>query len=194
MGLLLLAACSPGEPKAQPQGATVPTAAPTTTTTNPYAVPPVIDAAYVNRVLAGLDAVFGDAFRLMVSTRTVSTESLDRLKAVYGDGDLLNLQLKVVQDNLLFDRAKIPANPGDKRTWIDTLISASATCIFASVDRDYSAVTGVASPFRREWIALRPLATASDPNRYNSTGWAYTYEGFDPNRQPPATSPCATAS
>ena len=40
-------------PRTNPTLATVP--APTTTT-NPYAVPAVIDAAYVNRVLAGLDA------------------------------------------------------------------------------------------------------------------------------------------
>jgi len=59
--LMTLAACKESGSASPPvNGATVPTAAPTTTTTNPYAVPQVIDAAYFNRVLAGLDAVEGD--------------------------------------------------------------------------------------------------------------------------------------
>ena len=72
LALLASAACSGGgadkgsaganptlatdPPRTNPTLATVP--APTTTT-NPYAVPAVIDAAYVNRVLAGLDAADG---------------------------------------------------------------------------------------------------------------------------------------
>ena len=191
---MLLAACTKGGADVSVPRATVGTEAPTTTTTNPYAVPAVIDAAYVNRVLAGLDAVFGDAFRLMVSTKSVAEQSLDRFKAIYGDRELLNLQLKIVQDNLRFDLAKIPAVPGNKRTTVNELISVKATCIFASVDRDYSAFTGSPLPPRREWVALKPLSITSDPNRYNVTNWAYVYEGFDPDRKPPATSPCATAS
>ena len=194
MGLLLLAACTKGGTAAQTPGATVGTAAPTTTTTNPYAVPAVIDAAYVNRVLAGLDAVFGDAFRLLVSRRKVEIEILDRFTAVYGDRELLNLQLKVVQDNIMFDAAKLPPVPGDKHTTVDTVISSSSACIFASVDRDYSAFVGKPSPVGREWVALRPLSVGVDPNGYNGTNWAYVYEGFGPNHQPPGTSPCATGS
>jgi len=60
--------------------ATVPQA---TTTTNPYAVPAVIDEAYVNRVLAGLDQALGDLVRLVVSTKSIPPEALDRLRALY---------------------------------------------------------------------------------------------------------------
>ncbi len=79
LALLASAACSGGgadkgsaganptlatdPPRTNPTLATVP---PATTTTNPYAVPAVIDVAYVNRVLAGLDAVMGDAGRSLV--------------------------------------------------------------------------------------------------------------------------------
>ena len=78
--------------KDEPLGptATVPQA---TTTTNPYAVPPVIDEAYVNRVLAGLDQAVGDVIRLVVSSRTLSPEALDRLRTIYV-GDALDLSIK----------------------------------------------------------------------------------------------------
>ena len=55
---LLLTACSSGHrvPTAQVRPAPP-------TTADPYAVPAVIDIAYVNRVLAALDQVDGDATR-----------------------------------------------------------------------------------------------------------------------------------
>ena len=51
-----------------------------TTTTNPYAVPPVIDEPYVNRVLAGLDHSVGDAVRLAMRTRLMDEEVFYRLQ------------------------------------------------------------------------------------------------------------------
>ncbi len=63
-GLVVLAACSSGT---KPGGtATVPTAAPTTTTTaaaDPWAVPATITPAYLDRVLAELDHIDGNAKR-----------------------------------------------------------------------------------------------------------------------------------
>jgi hypothetical protein len=56
--LVLAAACSQSGDERGPT-ATVPSAPITTQPADPYAVPDVIDAAYVNRVLAGLDAVMG---------------------------------------------------------------------------------------------------------------------------------------
>ena len=60
---VLVGACGGGG-NDEPLGptATVPQG---TTTTNPYAVPPVIDEPYVNRVLAGLDQGVGDIVRLV---------------------------------------------------------------------------------------------------------------------------------
>ncbi|HTJ77208.1 MAG TPA: hypothetical protein VL337_17755, partial [Acidimicrobiales bacterium] len=51
--MLLLTACSPKSTGAATPSATVATEPARTTTTGPYDIPPVIDAAYVNRVLAG---------------------------------------------------------------------------------------------------------------------------------------------
>src|SRR5205085_10070389 len=75
----ILTACA-GKSEPLVPTATVPVA---TTTTNPYAVPEVIDEAYVNRVLAGLDAAVGDMLRLVVSARTIPPEALERLRALY---------------------------------------------------------------------------------------------------------------
>ena len=74
-------ACSSGSDKAGPT-ATVATEPAPTTTTDPYAVPATIDVAYVNKVLAGLDAAVGDVTLLVVRTRTLTQEAYDRLKAI----------------------------------------------------------------------------------------------------------------
>ncbi len=87
VALLVLAACG-GDKEPLGPTATVPQP---TTTTDPYAVPAVIDEAYVNRVLAGLDQAVGDIVRLVVSTRDIPPEVIDRLKAMYV-GDALQLK------------------------------------------------------------------------------------------------------
>src|SRR3954447_16713594 len=86
VSLTALAACSPSSADRGAAGNSIPPATdpPTTTTTNPYAIPTVIDAAYVNRVLAGLDAVNGEAVRLVVRSKTIPREAYDRLRAIYG--------------------------------------------------------------------------------------------------------------
>ncbi len=189
VGLLLLAACSPGdEPNAQPRGATVPTAAPTTTTTNPYAVPPVIDAAYVNRVLAGLDAVFGDVLRTVIASRTIDSAAFERLKGLYADTAQFNIALAIIQDEGRRDFASYLPNPGENRTTVAELITVASSCVFMRVDRDSSAVAKQENPrFRNQWIALKRL---DSPSLHNPTGWAYLYEGFDRNLQAPAKNPC----
>lgn len=95
--LAVLVACSSDPQSSAEPSATVPTAPATTTTTDPYAVPAVIDAAYVNRVLAGLDAAFGDIVRELASARRLPDNTPDRLKGVYGDLELFNLQFGVLQ-------------------------------------------------------------------------------------------------
>ena len=104
LALLASPACSRGGGERGSAGAgptaTVGTEPPRTTTTNPYAVPAVIDIAYVNRVLAGLDAVIGDVTRIVVRTRTIPPDAYDRLKAAYGTNDLLQLTIDSVQSDM----------------------------------------------------------------------------------------------
>ena len=93
MAVLLACAACGGNDKPLGPAATVPQA---TTTTNPYAVPPVIDEAYVNHVLAGLDQAVGDITRLIVNDGRVSDEAADRLEALY-IGNALALKLQGYQ-------------------------------------------------------------------------------------------------
>lgn len=185
------AACSPSPADKAGPGATVRTEPAPTTTTNPYAVPTVIDAAYVNRVLAGLDALRGDVTRLIVRTRTIPQEAYDRLRAMYGTDRSLQLRIDNFQGDLSHGLTGYNAQPGNQITTIAQLISASSKCIFARVARDYSAVGPGATPTSdKNWVSLIPLDGTRDPRGYNSTQWSFSYDGFPPDRsQPP--DPCA---
>ncbi len=191
---MLLAACSDGgDGQIGAPSATVPTLPPQTTTTNPYAVPDVIDAAYVNRVLAGLDAAYGDAARLIFRTRSVPPEALDRIKAIYANITILNLQLKVLQDTINLRPELVPESAGNKLTTVSDIIAANKSCIYARVSRDYSSHVGRPSPVREEWAALVPVEPSAGTAQYNVVGWAWIYEGSNPNGQPPSTPPCSAA-
>lgn len=191
--LAVLVACSSDPQSSAEPSATVPTAPATTTTTDPYAVPAVIDAAYVNRVLAGLDAAFGDIMRELVRIQALPPSTLDRLKGIYGNRDLLNLAYEGLQVYARFNLPQLPQNPGDKVTTVLDLISANQSCIYASVVREYSAFAGRSQPPRNEWIALRPLDPIQDSLKINRTGWTYVYEGADAEGRAPRVSPCSVA-
>jgi hypothetical protein len=183
---LVVGACAQ---KQEPLGptATVPQA---TTTTNPFAVPSVIDEAYVNRVLAGLDEVKGDAVRLAVSAATITPEAMERLTAIYASDKFLQLSIDLLNGDLTPQRLEnFGPTPGDSISTVTGLISVSDSCIFAAIDRDYSHVTAASvGGTRNQWIALQ--RASSTPNRVNPTGWAYLYDGFEPGRNQPED-PCA---
>jgi hypothetical protein len=185
------AACSPSDADrgtAAPN--TVATEPPPTTTINPYAVPTVIDEAYVNRVLAGLDAVMGDVTRLVLQTKTIPREAYDRMRSLYGDDDRLQLAIDTFQSDLRRNLAGYRDDPGNKVTTVTSLLTVLPTCVFARVVRDYSAVGVNPRANDIQWIAITPLDPARDPHNYNTTSWAYKYEGFPPDRTQPAN-PCA---
>lgn len=180
--------------RTEPPTATVRTEPPrsTTTTTNPYAVPAVIDAAYVNRVLAGLDAVMGDVTRIVMRTRTIPPDAYDRMKSVFSDDERLQRSIDSFQGTLRNNMAGYRINPGNKTTRVTRIISSRITCIFIEVNRDYSAVSTNPLPgIDIQWIGLRPLEQKRDPSGYNDTKWVYIYEGFPPDHsQPP--DPCVS--
>ncbi len=189
---LLAPACADNDADRGSAGAnpTLATDPPTTTTTNPYAVPAVIDAAYVNRVLAGLDAAMGDVTRLIVRTRTIPREAYDRMKAIYGDEDRLQLAIDLYQRDIRRNFSGFKPEPANAETKVTKLLAATTMCIFAQVARDYSPVSVATQAPDTQWISLRPLQAGRDPNRYNTTSWAVFYEGYPPDRtQPP--NPCS---
>ena len=188
---VLLAACNNDGTAAPPASdPTVPTLAPTTTTTNPYAVPAVIDAAYVNRVLAGLDAAVGDIVRLVVRTKAIPREAIEQLKATYLDQQLLQLQIDSFQTDLRGGLQGYRAEPGNARTTVTELITALQSCIYVKVNRDVSAVATSSDPrLGTQWIAIRHTSSPGSFN-FNPTGWGYVYEGFQRNLTAPTVNPC----
>jgi len=171
--------------------ASVPTAP--VPTTNPYAIPAVIDAAYVNRILAALDAVNGDVLRLLAKTRTVPDEARARLKAMYVDREYLG-QVSGLATEQADGFPGLKPNPGNRRTVVSKLLVASSSCVFAKVDRDQSPVGDNPSPdLAVQWVGLVPLDPSRDPNRYNPTPWMYVYDGFPASHSEPKN-PCGNPS
>ncbi len=180
-----LAACGG---KSEPLGptATVPIG---TTTTNPYAVPQVIDEAYVNRVLAGLDHAAGEMLRLVVSTKTIPPEALERLRALYIGSPRQN-QLSLFSADAADGFANYRPSPSDHETVISRLIVASPDCIFAEVLRDYSGASLTASEPTTLWVVLVPSDKYVVRSVYNSTNWVYIYDGLERDGTAPED-PCA---
>src|SRR5947209_17680343 len=114
VGMLLLTACASKSTGADVPSPTVRTEPARTTTTGPYDRPPVIDAAYVNRVLAGLDAVYGDVTRMVVSTKRLPPEALARLQAIYDDPGVLQLKLDAIQMVIPNGLSQFNRNPGNQ--------------------------------------------------------------------------------
>ncbi len=186
------AACSDSSADKASPTATVATEPPRTTTTDPYAVPATIDIAYVNRVLAGLDAAVGDVTRLVVRTRAITQEAYDRLKAIYADPSFMQISIDGYERDIRqnFRSYKVP--PGNPKSTVSRLITARQSCIFVQVSRDYTPVgTDPLAELQTQWVGLTLLDRPPDPNGYNPTAWAYTYDGFPSDRTQP-TDPCAS--
>jgi hypothetical protein len=202
VALLASAACSDGTADrgnagANPTVATDPPGNPTiataplgTTTTNPYAVPALIDDAYINRVLAGLDSVMGDATRAVVRTKTFTSEAYDRLRAIYSDNSLLQLVVDAVEEEIGKSFSGYKPNPGNRLTTVTRVLTAQPDCIFVRVQRDYSAMSPNPGSPDPQWVALRPLERTRDPRGYNRTSWALIYDGFSRDRTQPEN-PCS---
>jgi hypothetical protein len=155
--------------------ATVPQA---TTTTNPYAVPPVIDEAYVNKVLAGLDHAVGDVTRQVLLEGSVGSGVKSRLAALYV-ADVLPLKITLFETVVQRGLSGYKENPGDRRSVVTELISVRPTCIFVRILSDGSEVVKLPDPrVAIQWVALVPR-TDADSQGYNPTPWVFAYEGFD---------------
>lgn len=180
---LLLTACGKSSSPASAH-ATVPPAAPTTTTpADPYAVPATIDAAYLNRVFAALDHVDGDAARIIVANKQLERDAADRLAAIYSR-DEFTAQTNAWLD-LLGRLNEVKSPPGDRKTTTKRIIVGQATCVFAEVERDYSALA--TSPKPPSTVFLSLTATAS--KALNPTPWVIDFVGTRSDGTQP-TSPC----
>jgi len=187
LALLVAGACGGKE---EPLGPTATLGQPTTTT-DPYAIPAVIDQAYVNRVLAGLDHAVGEVTRIVVRERAIPQEAVDRLKALFV-GEFLSLRVASYEADMRDNFSGYRENPGDRTTVVTRIISSSPSCIFAEVERDYSAGSNrpEAATTTTQWIAIRHTANFVD---FNPTKWIFIYDGYRKSRTEPPD-PCAGGS
>ncbi len=193
----LLAACS--SKGSSGDGATAGTVATVPPTTNPYAVPEVIDVAYVNRVLAGLDQVMGDAVRLAVVAKAIPRDALGRLEAIHvnegsNPNSLVQLAINGFEDAIRRGFPDTREQPGNVVTTVTDLISGTPTCIFAKVNQDRTPASKHPSPAPlQHWIGLVRLDPANDPDRYNPTAWVYIVNGVLSDMSQPEN-PCVPGS
>lgn len=192
LGLLALAAAGAcgGNDTPATAGATVPLEAPSTTASDPYAVPAKIDAAYLNRIFAALEKVDGDATRAIVASRKLPPDATDRLRAIYADPEFqkqVDLWLDVVVEGV----TGFNSEPGDRRTAIERVVTARSDCVFVAVKRDYTPVTGSVGAGRTNYVALRPLDSQRDQLNLNPTPWAIAFDGYNTDGSQPED-PCVT--
>ena len=172
-----------------------PIAEPSTQPPDPYAVPAVIDAAYVNRVLEGLDAVMSDVFRRVINAKAIPTDVVDRVKAVYLHPEDMHFLLSGLQQNLATNFEDYRPVPGNRKSTVEQLIDASPSCVFVQASRDYSEqVTSADDDVRNvpSWIGLAPKDPAIDPARYNPTPWVISLEKLRSQGERPP-SPCVAS-
>lgn len=197
---IVAGACSPGG--ADGPETTVPTSATTVATpaatavADPFAIPAVIDAAYVDRVLAALNKVDGDLVRDLVAKNTLDSEASVRLRAIYNEPEFEHeLQSLVKLFGRGLDRFKRP--PGDRTTLVAQLVTTSPTCILAKVVHDYSNVVESSRPQAGDQIAvvtLRPTEAGADPRDLNPTPWSFSNTDLlEPGDEIPERAMCAGA-
>jgi hypothetical protein len=134
-------------------------------------------AATVDRILAGLDAVMGDAQRLLVRDRRITPEVTDRLQAIYVGPELLN-QIDAFRTDVSNGLAGLKDPPGNRVTTVSRLITLSPICIFVEVTRDYAPLTAGAVPRPASlYVVLVTKEEADDRRQLNPTPWAMLYDG-----------------
>jgi hypothetical protein len=190
LAVALLGGCSGGERGDDGEDTLPPPVA--TSTTVDYAVPDTIDVAYVEKVMAALDRVYGDAIRILARERTITKPFLEHLAAIYGDRFF-----RLAQDAWVKDVAEglvgLPARPRDPNTKIQQLIRPNLECIVAAVVRDFSPTRSTPQEVTpQRFIGLVPLEPERDKLKLNPTPWLMAYDGFTPDGSTP-TDPCRAA-
>lgn len=176
-------------------GPTVPPGGTSSTTSSSavsYDVPPVIDLAYVQRVVSAYDHALGDAIRVLVRDRSLSDEFLKYLVGLYTEPQF-EVQQRLWADAVAQgDLQRRPSNPGDPVTNVLRLDLATPTCVIAAIDRDFRptlkpGVTPAESP-QEDFVVLVRKRPNRDPFSANPTPWAMAFDGFKEDGTAPTNS------
>lgn len=177
-----LAGCTAG--KARPGGtASVPSTTRTVqeASTDPWAVPAVITPDYVNRVLAYLNHVDGNALRSARQANTITPEFVTLEHAITANEDEYQLFAGSIEKSIADGWQNIGPSPGDTRTSVTKLYGASPTCTWGNVRQDFTAEgPGGVGLTNNWWIALVPKPAST----INPTHWAFEFDGFETSQTP----------
>lgn len=161
---------------------TVPTAPPrnatssTTTTVPSFEIPPVIDVPYIEKVMAAIDHVDGEATRYVAAKRQIDETFLGMYVSIYTDKylDLVTQSwYEIAGDNFEL----LAAEPGDPKTSVVRVIRADGQCILIEAKRDYTAQLRTADPGGARYVALVPLPPERDADNVNPTPWIMSLDG-----------------
>ena len=182
LAVALLGGCSGGR-----DDDTLPPPA-TSSTTVDYSVPDVIDVAYVEKVMAALDHVYGDAIRILAKERQITKEFLEHLAAIYTPSEF-----ELTQDVWVKDLASglqgLRAQPGDPKTTIAEVLRAETECVVAKVERSFEETREHADATTpQRFLALVPRTQTG--RALNPTPWLISYDGFEQDGSVPSE-PCA---
>ncbi|HVF74937.1 MAG TPA: hypothetical protein VM938_07795 [Acidimicrobiales bacterium] len=148
----------------------------------------MIDAAYVEKVMAALDHVYGDAIRILARERKITQDFLDRLAAIYGDR-FFRLAQQSWSREALDGFATLASTPGDPTVTVTSLVKHDRECVIAAVIRDFSLVrNGIPATTPQRYIALIPKGGAT--NGLNPTPWVLSYDGWTSTGVEPSE-PCS---
>lgn len=186
LAVALLGGCSGGR-----DDDTLPPPAATSSTTVDDSVPEVIDAAYVERVMAALDHVYGDAIRTLATERTITEDFLSRLAAIYTPSEFALAQDLWVKD-LANGLRGLLTDPADPDTTIDRLLRSDRDCVVAAVTRRFAPTRDHADPITpQRFIGLIPKPESQPNGSINPTPWVISFDGFKDDGSEPST-PCAS--
>lgn len=177
---LLLAGCSAASssPRAEGGASLPPPAPPGPGPSAGYAVPAVITAAYVQRVLDALDSVDGEAFRMVKATGSLPPGALERIRAITTPSFFAE-QSSILMDQMRSGFSSLRPDPGAPHDEVQGIVSASHACIFASVSRDLSALVTSLPAQRREYLTLRPRQDPGALEGLDPTPWAIGFIGYE---------------
>jgi hypothetical protein len=196
--LAVLAACSAattagGTATVPATVSSVPGTAPSTTPTaaDPWAVPATITPGYLDRVLAELDHIDGDAFRDARAHNAVTPRFVELEQAIRAGPHDVRVNENLVTNQVKAGWPNIRLVPSDRRTTVETLLTAPAPCIFASVSVDFSGFTvGPPTQYPQWYVALVP----SPVSTLNPTHWVLADDGFEPGGGPPTAVQACSAN
>jgi hypothetical protein len=123
-------------------------------------------------VLAVLNHINGNAARLLVSSKQLTSDVTADLRAIYND-PLYAIEIRVAEQGVTAGFANVRRPPGDRVTSVTGLVATTKQCIFVQTRSDLTAIEVTpTAPAASEYWELRPKQAGIDPRNVNPTPWA----------------------